>query len=397
VRTPEAEVHLHGRRVGLLRFKKGRAEFTYEDALDSPDHRTLGQIFEDDPRAARRSVGAVPAWFANLLPEGALRKRIVQEFGGGNVNDYTLLVKLGTDLPGAVTVHGDEAPDEQVPEPSGGLPDHPLRHSLAGVQLKFSVSADRITSRVSGVGGWWIVKLPDRSVRDLPTNEYLTMRWLAAAGFDVPHVDLVAAKNISGISEGLANPDELLYIIERFDRTPAGRVHVEDFAQVADLEPTFKYGTGHSYDGLAAVVARLCGREGYEDFTQRLAAMIITGNTDAHLKNWAFRYADGRTPSLTPVYDFHSLSVYSQYQYETLALGLLGEKVRPVHVTLDEFRRMAERIGQDPESTALIVVETVERMRAAWAGGLLEEAHGRFEPLARHYSERLRSLPIARG
>ncbi|MER7002655.1 hypothetical protein ABT297_06360 [Dactylosporangium sp. NPDC000555] len=97
------------------------------------------------------------------------------------------------------------------------------------------------------------------------------------------------------------------------------------------------------------------------------------------------------------MYDFHSLTIYSQYRYEPLALSMNGEKARPVHVTLDDFRRMAERIGEDPEATARTVAETVERMRAAWAGELLAEARGRFEPLAGHYEERLRSLPISAG
>ncbi|MET7399835.1 HipA domain-containing protein [Dactylosporangium sp. NPDC005572] len=396
--TTTAEVRLHGRHVGLLRYNKGGAEFAYEDDLADPDHRTLGQIFEDDPRALRRVRTGVPDWFANLLPEGALRRQIIRELGGGNIGNFTLLLKLGADLPGAVTVHSDTLPDDDVASDAPrDLPDHPLRHSLAGVQLKFSVATDRLTSRVSGAGGWWIVKLPDRTFRDLPANEYLTMRWLAAIGCDVPAVDLVAAKDIAGIPEGLADPAERLYIIERFDRTPAGRVHVEDFAQVADVGPMFKYGEpGQSYDGLGAAVARLCGPAAYFDFIQRLAAMIVIGNTDAHLKNWALRYADGRTPGLAPVYDFHSLTIYSQYRYQPLSLSINGQKA-PNGITLDDFRRMAERIGEDPEATARVVGDTVERMRAAWDDELLDEARGRFEPLARHYAERLRSLPISTG
>jgi hypothetical protein len=66
----------------------------------------------------------------------------------------------------------------------------------------------------------------------------------------------------------------------------------------------------------------------------------------------------------------------------------------PAHQTLGQ-RRMAERVGQDPEATARIVSETVERMRSTWTGALVDEARGRFEPLARHYSDRLRSLPIS--
>jgi serine/threonine-protein kinase HipA len=58
---------------------------------------------------------------------------------------------------------------------------------------------------------------------------------------------------------------------------------------------------------------------------------------------------------------------------------------------------MADRIGEDPEATARIVGETVERLRAAWHGELLDEARGRFAALAGHYAERLRSLPISAG
>ncbi|MFG2036971.1 type II toxin-antitoxin system HipA family toxin [Dactylosporangium sp. NPDC048998] len=393
--TTTAEVRLHDRRVGMLRYLKGRSEFAYEDDLSAPAHRTLGQIFEDDPRTVRRARTGVPAWFANLLPEGALRKQIIREMGGGNVGDYTLLIRLGAYLPGAVSVHADAEPDDDfVPEASGGAPDHPLRHSLAGVQLKFSVAGSRLTSPVSGDGGWWIVKLPDRVFRDLPANEYLTMRWLAAAGFEVPVVDLVAAGRIEGIADGLADPSDLLYIIERFDRTPGGRVHVEDFAQVADVGPMFKYGEpGQSYDGLGAVVAQLCGTEGYLDFVRRLAAMIIVGNTDAHLKNWALLYPDGHTPRLAPVYDFHSLTIYSAYKYDPLALSINSQK-SPTGITLDDFRRLAERIGEDPDVTADAVAQTVERMRESWRGELLDEANARFEALARHYGDRLRSLPI---
>src|SRR5262249_20761267 len=86
---------------------------------------------------------------------------------------------------------------------SVSVPEHPLRHSLAGVQLKYPVSEDRLTFPVSGQGGWWIAKLADRSLRELASNEYLTMRWLAAAGFPVPPVHLEPAGAVGGIPEGL--------------------------------------------------------------------------------------------------------------------------------------------------------------------------------------------------
>ncbi|KAB1939591.1 type II toxin-antitoxin system HipA family toxin [Micromonospora sp. ALFpr18c] len=192
-----AEVRLHGRRVGELQFHQGGSEFIYDDDLSSPNHRVLGQIFEDDPRSIRRARVGLTPWFANLLPEGALRRQIVRELGGGRVGDFTLLLRVGSNLPGAVTVHADSEPEDDFPPETGQL-DHPLRHSLAGVQLKYSISTDRLAVPVSGQGGWWIVKLPDQSLRDLPANEYLTMSWLAAAGFPVPAVHLLRADEVKG-------------------------------------------------------------------------------------------------------------------------------------------------------------------------------------------------------
>ncbi|SCF39458.1 serine/threonine-protein kinase HipA [Micromonospora mirobrigensis] len=381
-----------------MRFVQGGSEFRYDDDLSSPDHLVLGQVFEDDPRAVRRARVGLPAWFGNLLPEGALRRQIIRELGGGNVGDFTLLLRVGGNLPGAVTVHADVEPqDDLLPPDHEADVEHPLRHSLAGVQLKYSVSADRLAIPVSGNGGWWIVKLPDRALRDLPCNEYLTMRWLAAAGYPVPDVHLVRADAVKGLPDGLVAPDERVYLIQRFDRTAAGPVHVEDFAQIADVDPRFKYSeSGATYDSLAAAVRELTDDDGYHDFVRRLVAMLLVGNTDAHLKNWAVRYPDGRTPQLAPVYDFHSLSFYSSYRWSPLALSLGGETV-PSAVTRDHFRRLAEQAGADPDGTAEVVAEAASRLREAWNLTVGTEARDLFGPLADHYTTRLDTLAICQA
>lgn len=392
----DAEVRLHGRVVGVLRHEKGGSRFSYTDDLTAADHRPLGQIFEDDPGSVRRARVGLPAWFANLLPEGAMRRQVERDLGGGRVNDFTLLARLGEHLPGAVTVRVD-APGA-LPETEGtDPPHHPRRQSLAGVQLKYSVRHGRLTFPVSGDGGWWIAKLPDRSLRELAANEYVTMRWLSEAGLDVPPVDLAPAGSIDGIPDGLIDPTELVYLVERFDRRPEGRVHVEDFAQVADVPPSMKYAdSGASYDGLASAVLQVAGLPAYREFVRRLVAMIVVGNTDAHLKNWAFRYPAGREVHLAPVYDFHSLTVYGQYRYDALALSLNGE-VMAAHLGVEDFRRLAEHTGADPEATALDVQATVHALRDAWRNGIRAETEGRFPALAAHYEHRLASLPISTG
>ena len=122
--------------------------------------------------------------------------------------------------------------------------------------------------------------------------------------------------------------------------------------------------------------------------------MIIVGSTDAHLKNWAFRYPVAREVELAPVYDFHSLTVYDRFRYAPLALSLDGE-VMAAHVTVDHFRRLADRSGTDPDDTVEVVGAAVQSLREAWRAGIGQEAVGRFPAPAEHYEHRLASMPVA--
>ncbi|MFI5911360.1 type II toxin-antitoxin system HipA family toxin [Dactylosporangium sp. NPDC051541] len=395
----DAEVRLHDRPVGRLVYDKGGSAFWYDDDLFAAEHRTLGQVFEESPRAERRARIGLPPWFANLLPEGELRRQVVREMGGGRVGDFRLLVRLGAVLPGAVSVHGSEPDDTDDPtglQSTAAWDERSLRHSLAGMQLKYSIHSSRLSVPVRGPSGWWIAKLPDPNLEHLVQNEYLTMRWLSDAGMDVPDVALLPAHAVPSIPEGFIAPDDPLFLVRRFDRAAEGRVHVEDFAQVFDAEPREKYGEfGATCDNVGAAIHGLLGDEGYFDYVRRLVAVVVTGNTDAHLKNWGLRYLDGRTPALSPVYDFHALNVYRRFRYAPLALSLGGEQM-PQLVTLDNFRRLGDAAEVGPEVVVDLVRETVERLRAAWTGELAKEARHRFPALADHYEGRLTALPIAR-
>ena len=57
-------------------------------------------------------------------------------------------------------------------------------------------------------------------------------------------IRLVSLDEIQGLSEDLpavrADEPRLAYVIRRFDRTESGRVHGEDFNQIADAQPEQK-------------------------------------------------------------------------------------------------------------------------------------------------------------
>ncbi|MBB5367249.1 MULTISPECIES: HipA domain-containing protein [unclassified Janthinobacterium] len=96
--------------------------------------------------------------------------------------------------------------------------------------------------------------------------------------------------------------------MERFDRSLDGdRIHTEEFAQVLRYEPRHKYGKGiaQDYAAMLRILDQLSNKpaQDAQEFVQSFVAFILMGNTDAHLKNWALRYPDGRRPELAPLYD----------------------------------------------------------------------------------------------
>lgn len=72
-----------------------------------------------------------------------------------------------------------------------GHREQPLRLSLPGVQLKFSVLEEYrrgLTIPAEGIGGSWIVKLPSPEFAGAPKNEYSMMTLAQLIGMDVPAI-----------------------------------------------------------------------------------------------------------------------------------------------------------------------------------------------------------------
>ncbi len=394
-RNATVAVYLGDRHVGTLSYSEGNTWFDYEDRVF--DHPVLGQAFEGDPGRRRTASGSVPEWFANLLPEpgSGLRGIIGRELGRSNPHDFQILTFLGEDLPGAVRIVPDSDLGE-IPElarhVAGGL-NQRVRFSLAGVQAKFSMrwEGKGLVLPMSGKGGDWIVKLPDRRFPDVPANEYAMLTWAGLCGVDVPENNLLPGAQLSGLPNGLIGPEELAFAVKRFDRTIDGRIHQEDFAQVRETAADNKY-DGASYSGIARVLAQICP-EDIPEYVRRLAAMVVMGNLDAHLKNWTLRYPDGRRPRLSPAYDLVSVSAYPEYRSDELAFGLDGGRIAR-NITSKHFRSFAERALLDPTMVHDVVGQTVNQLVARWPDVKLQCPMPEF--LIDHVDDRLGSLVIVR-
>jgi serine/threonine-protein kinase HipA len=371
-------VYLHGRQVGVInRLAGDRHIFAFEqEYVDDPARPSLSLCFKSRTGELLTAVRPVrqrlPPFFSNLLPEGHLRDYLAQKAGVKKEREFHLMAVLGADLAGAVVVKPLAGPGDEERFDAAALHDEDrrqqsvLRFSLAGVQLKFSAVAEAaggLTIPAHGVGGSWIVKLPSSQYQAVPENEYVMLELARAAGIQVPAVRLVQVADIAGLPKDAARLPGKALAVERFDRAPgARRIHIEDFAQVFDQFPEDKYAQ-RSYANIAAVLWAETGEASTYEFVRRVAFTVMIGNGDMHLKNWSLLYRDGRTPELSPAYDFVATLPY--IPGDALALSFGGSKSLS-GITFDQVRRFADR-ARLPQSPVLEVVrDTVERTHDAW-------------------------------
>lgn len=369
------EVLLNDIAVGVISEEAdGRSVFRFEDDYRHLAQRPiLGQFFEDNLETPYRSKRGLPAFFANLVPEGALRRIIERSASIPIGDDFALLERVGLDLPGAVVLRagssstrdqdGDSADEESdisaEDEPEG------LRFSLAGVQLKFSMSlrGDRLTVPAHGSRGDWIVKLPSSEFPELVENELATMTWARCSGFDVPDCSAKKGASLEGLPAEIIAPDATALSVKRFDRSGSTRIHQEDFAQVCGLRPDLRF-EQVTYEQMGQIIAALTNAAGLDEFIRRLTFMIATGNSDAHLKNWSIRYPDGVTAELSPLYDQVSTVAWKQVVRRT-ALKLAGRKEFGT-IDMRAFEVLGQRTGLDAPHVRRIVSATLENLAQSW-------------------------------
>jgi len=378
--TKALAVELHGRRIGVIsRLAGDRQLFALEESyVTDPARPTLSLSFKAQSgeliTTPRTYVARVPPFFANLLPEGHLRAYLAAHAGVKPEREFFLLAALGADLPGGMIVTPLDHDHDAAPTPAtdsrnageGEAAAPLLRFSLAGVQLKFSAileAAGGLTIPAGGLGGSWIVKLPSAQFPTVPENEFAMLALARATGINVPPNRLVPVAEIKGLPRDAARLGGEALAVQRFDRGPAGqRIHMEDFAQVFGLFPEDKY-ERRSYANVAAVLWAETGADDTYEFVRRLVFSVLIGNGDMHLKNWSLLYPDGRTPVLSPAYDFVSTVPYIAED----RLGLTFGGTRNLDgITKDQVRRFADRARLPVSTVWEIVPETVARTIEAW-------------------------------
>lgn len=307
-------------------------------------------------------------FFANLLPEGNARDRLVRQLAVAD-DDLSLLERLGGDCAGALQLlpsHQSPA-TEGAPKTSRALKESTLiaaieqgrsawldgdtapRLSLAGAQDKIPVCATPTKD-----GGWrfdlpenntpstHILKLPIRDLKQVPLLEIYTTYVAAQLGLPVAPVKLVR------IGEHIAS------LAKRYDRDVqpgwVRRLHQEDFCQAQGLSHRQKYDINDGgFAPLATIIKDHC-RQPATDL-QALAQWQIfnalAGNADGHIKNLSLLSDGAGVWKLAPFYDLVCTLAIGQVSHQ-LALPV-GEQTDPGNLHHTHWQAFAKQLGMAPK------------------------------------------------
>jgi serine/threonine-protein kinase HipA len=328
VAVEAADVYKGERSAGELRRDGASVAFRYLPGYDGPVIATT-LPFGGAPTSP--PPGAVPPFFAGLLPEGRRLTLLQQALKTSADDELTQLLAVGGDTVGDVrVVPAGRPPVSPAPRYDRGATEGVRfvdllaasaglvidRVGIPGVQPKVSARMQTLPVRSRGRLSDAILKLDVDDLPLLPQNEAACLAGARRAGLQVPHHELVVD------SDGRA-----ALLVERFDRTIMEgellAIGQEDGCQVLGLYPADKYRP--SLETVVGALASVCAAPKVAALRlwEQVVFSYLVANGDLHAKNLSVRRgARGWEP--TPVYDVICSFVYGDTL--TMALPLLGER-----------------------------------------------------------------------
>lgn len=392
---------LHGIFIGVLTHHSSNRNMLffnpeYVAAGDARPTFTLPQIMNDGylKKSIISSQKAAPV-LSNLLPEGAMREWVAKSLKVDINNDFALLAHFGERLPGALMLEQlapDEIPDWVAEKNSGKIikVKTPAADdvSLAGVQIKFSgnKNKDGRYNLLPSNDNTLIIKTPSTVHKNVPENEYSSMKLAQAIGVIIPEINLVSLDALDNLPDIQLPNEKYAYTIKRFDRVDKGqgisRVHMEDFAQIAEFYPHDKYEVVN-YEIVGGVIYRYSQQPlaDIQQMARRLLANILLGNGDAHLKNWSMIYPDKVGAILSPAYDIVSTLVYMNGEREVAFK--MGKEKDWYMLNMTHFERWAKTMGVRWPAIKAHVQDAMVIARTTWPA-LLESL-----PMADSHKQKL--------
>jgi len=364
-----------------------RLDFT-EEALDTygEGRRILSMAFPVSRHPVLDAPGGrlpVTNFIDGLLPEGSLRQQLATVQRVAATDLMALLQAVGADCAGAVQFlrpgasrpapHVRPLTREEVVRIVEDLPTYSLpggvtpQASLAGVQ-------DKVLLTDLGGGRWG---LPENGAASTHIIKPESLRGTIPHLIDTENWSLHAAA-AAGLPAATSRIETFgaraAIVLDRYDRTDTGvRIHQEDFCQALGLAPQSKYETlreaqswGSRLSRVIAVAAGQAAADPTELRTALLRAVtynIISGNGDAHSKNYSLLIGQRGEVSLAPLYDTAPIMFIAE-QFGGTG-HVINDKTRIAHVDTDDLVAEARTWGLPARLAARTVEDTIDATRTA--------------------------------
>lgn len=338
----EADVYKAGRLAGWLRRDGDDVVFEYDpEYLVDAAAPALAVTLPKSTEPVRATAGAVPPFFAGLLPEGARLQAITAGVHTSADDHLSLLLVVGADAIGDVQVLPHGLPPADPPplldasraaaedfswvfaRATATDPALVDRVAIPGVQVK--VSAAMLSTPVGTTSGPAILKLDPEGYPHLVENERFFLTMADACGLPVPPHHVLRDR-----------AGRLGLLVERFDRVPVAdgpalRLAQEDACQVLGRYPAAKYRISlqEAATALATAVETAGGSRplALRRILETAAFSYLIGNGDLHGKNLSIRQAPSGLWEVTPAYDLVSTQPYLGWD-DPMALPMYGRANR---------------------------------------------------------------------
>lgn len=367
-----ADVYKAGRLAAqLTREAGGEIVFSYTDDWISNGGPPIATSLPVTRDPVLTSAGAVPPFFAGLLPEGRRLGALRRSVKTSADDELTLVMGVGGDTVGDVRVVVEgQSPDQVQPRLQVAAFDQVRfadlladmdvrvdRVGLPGVQDK--VSAAMLNLPVTAAGSQLLLKLNPREFKHLVENEHFFLGAARQAG--IRTVDSTLVRDLDG-EPGLA--------VTRFDRVARdgllASLAVEDGCQVLGVYPAAKYSV--TTEAVLRGLSSICEAHvpAAAEFLAQATFAYLTGNGDAHAKNFSILQDESGRWQPAPAYDVPSSQPYGD---TTMALSVDGR--RDGNIPGARFVALGVGLGI-PTKAARTIVTRVASSAGAWIDGLDE-------------------------
>jgi serine/threonine-protein kinase HipA len=359
-----ADVYKQGIRAATLTRTPDGIKFEYLPSWTREGGPSVASTLPVSDIPVIRPGGALPAYFSGLLPEGRRLGVLLRQVKTSADDELSLLLVIGSDVVGDVQVLPEDGDPSKVPQHlevndfaeisfNEILVDLGIRAERVGIPgVQDKISTALLNLPVAHQGSRFILKLNPSEFPFVVENEEFFIRAAKSSGLSVASAELVTDKD--GI-HGL--------LVTRFDRVPSGVIGepgmlaMEDASQALGQPPADKYliTSEEAFKALTALC--LAPKPAARIFISQLVFAYLTGNGDAHAKNFSVMQLQTGEWVPTPAYDLPSTYFYGDFTMAMSICGRNSDNIRGI-----EFVELGKHLGLPERAVRRVITEQCNHM-----------------------------------